>query len=74
GSIEQRAVASLRAGCDIALHCNGKLDEMEALAATVPRLTDAAVDRLAAAAAAVGSTAPIDAADARRQVADWLAA
>ncbi|MEO1225827.1 MAG: beta-N-acetylhexosaminidase [Pseudomonadota bacterium] len=74
GSIEQRAVASLQAGCDIALHCNGKLDEMEALASAVPRITDATVGRLEAAAASVGSPTPIDTADARRQVADWLAA
>lgn len=74
GPIERRALDSLAAGCDVALHCNGKLDEMETLASVVPPLTDAAVRRLKAARAAVKSADPIDAADARRQVAEWLAA
>lgn len=31
GSLLQRAQKSLSAGCDVALHCNGKLDEMREL-------------------------------------------
>lgn len=32
GSFEDRAKASLAAGCDLVLHCNGQMDEMEAVA------------------------------------------
>jgi beta-N-acetylhexosaminidase len=33
GTLTQRAERSLAAGCDVVLHCNGKLDEMRAVAA-----------------------------------------
>ncbi|GEO36007.1 glycosyl hydrolase [Skermanella aerolata] len=45
GTVAERAVAVLEAGCDVVLHCNGKLDEMQALAPIVPPLTDAAAAR-----------------------------
>ena len=32
GSISERAELSLKAGCDIVLHCNGELDEMVQIA------------------------------------------
>ncbi len=55
GSIAERARASLWAGCDIALHCNGKMQEMEAVASQAPMLaadalrrSQAALSRLAA--------------------------
>jgi beta-N-acetylhexosaminidase len=35
GPVEERAVKALEAGCDIALHCNGKLDEMKRIVAAV---------------------------------------
>ena len=38
GTIAERARAALAAGCDIVLHCNGRPDEMQAVAAEVPRL------------------------------------
>jgi len=31
GDMHERAAASLNAGCDIVLHCNGELAEMEAV-------------------------------------------
>ncbi|MEM7446300.1 MAG: beta-N-acetylhexosaminidase [Pseudomonadota bacterium] len=74
GTIDKRAVNSLKAGCDIALHCNGKLEDMEILAGAVPPLTDAAQDRLQRAKNRVAKPDPIDATEARRQVSDWLAA
>ncbi len=36
GTIEARAAAALAAGCDVALHCNGVLAEMEAIAQAIP--------------------------------------
>jgi len=47
GAPAERAVASIAAGCDLALHCNGEMGEMEALAAALPRLSAAAQDRAA---------------------------
>jgi beta-N-acetylhexosaminidase len=38
GSFEDRAAGALAAGCDLVLHCNGKLDEMEAVARGTKRL------------------------------------
>jgi beta-N-acetylhexosaminidase len=38
GSIDARARATIAAGCDVVLHCNGRLDEMEEVAAAVPAL------------------------------------
>jgi beta-N-acetylhexosaminidase len=55
GPIEGRAAASLAAGCDIALHCNGKLREMRRIADAVPRMTAEAVARLDRARAAVAA-------------------
>jgi len=45
GDAAARADMVLRAGCDIALHCNGDLAEMTAIAARAPRMTDKAVKR-----------------------------
>ena len=38
GGLEARAAASLAAGCDVVLHCNGRMDEMKAVARAVPWL------------------------------------
>ncbi|PWC27349.1 beta-N-acetylhexosaminidase [Teichococcus aestuarii] len=49
GTPGERAAGALRAGCDIALHCSGVLAEsQDVLEASAP-LTDAALERLAAA-------------------------
>lgn len=45
GPVGVRAAASLAAGCDVALHCNGKRDEMEEVAAAVPQLNGRARER-----------------------------
>ena len=45
GSIEARSRAAIAAGCDLVLHCNGKLDEMQAVASAVPTLAGEAAAR-----------------------------
>jgi beta-N-acetylhexosaminidase len=45
GSMEARTEAALRAGCDMALHCNGSFYEMEAVASAAPRLSGRALQR-----------------------------
>jgi beta-N-acetylhexosaminidase len=45
GSIDQRSRAAIAAGCEIVLHCNGSLDEMEEVAAAVPVLEGKAAAR-----------------------------
>lgn len=39
GNLGRRAEAALSAGCDIALHCNGRLDEAREVAAAAPLLS-----------------------------------
>jgi beta-N-acetylhexosaminidase len=73
GSPADRARAVLAAGCDAALHCNGRLAEMEAIAATAPRLTLAARRRWALAAAYPDPAPdPFDPVAGRRRLADLL--
>lgn len=68
GSLRERAEAVFRAGCDLALHCNGKLDEMERVAATAPPLARAARRRAEAALARIGrAPEPFDPVDARAE-------
>ena len=45
GSIAERTRAIIAAGCDMVLHCNGKLDEMQAVAAETPELAGQALAR-----------------------------
>lgn len=57
GTLTARAIA---AGCDVALHCNGKLAEMQAVAAAAGRLSPAAAARAAAALAFRRAPEPAD--------------
>lgn len=52
GALPDLAQASLSAGCDLVLHCSGKLDEMAALFVGLPVMAPAAARRIAMAAAA----------------------
>ncbi|WP_426957251.1 beta-N-acetylhexosaminidase [Muricoccus radiodurans] len=52
------AAASLRAGCDLVLHCNGVLADTATLLRACPPLTDRAAERLAAARAAARAATP----------------
>ena len=49
GTIAERARASFAAGCDLALHCNGNMEEMMAVAAVAPNLEGTALKRFEAA-------------------------
>ena len=49
GGIAQRSHASISAGCDVVLHCNGNLAEMTAVASSVPELAGEAARRADAA-------------------------
>jgi beta-N-acetylhexosaminidase len=70
GAIENRARAAIAAGCDLILHCNGRLDEMHAVASAVPLLAGEAAARADAALARRGQGARDDLAAAR---AEWTA-
>lgn len=68
GTIAERTRASLAAGCDMILHCNGKPDEMAEVAANSPVLTGKALARAGAALAARKSPQPFDRAQARAEL------
>jgi beta-N-acetylhexosaminidase len=65
GSIGERAKAAFAAGCDVVLHCNGRIDEMLAVAAQAPALSGAALRRANAALAARRAPQAFDRAAAR---------
>jgi beta-N-acetylhexosaminidase len=46
GTHAERAQAAITAGCDVALHCNGDMAQMEEITAVVPRLAPQAEDRV----------------------------
>jgi beta-N-acetylhexosaminidase len=68
GTIAERSRASLAAGCDIVLHCNGKLDEMREVAAAAPLLQGQAAQRAAHALAVRRAPEPFDRVEARVQL------
>jgi beta-N-acetylhexosaminidase len=45
GSIAERSRAIVAAGCDVVLHCNGRLEEMRQVAAQAPLLAGQALAR-----------------------------
>lgn len=53
GDIASRAAACLVAGCDVALHCSGMIDDMVAIADRIPDMTESATNRLARAMATI---------------------
>src|SRR6059058_3573055 len=68
GSIAHRTQAILTAGCDIVLHCNGKLDEMRDVARETPELADEALDRARRALASRKRPEPFDRQAARAEL------
>lgn len=74
GSLASRAEASFAAGCDLALHCNGRLDEMAEVASRSPLLEGEAARRCAAALARLGEREEIARDEARARFSDMIAA
>jgi beta-N-acetylhexosaminidase len=70
GSLDERSRAAIAAGCDVVLHCNGKLDEMQAVAAAVPVLGGEAAAR---GDAALGRRGPAGGHDHSALRAEWAA-
>jgi beta-N-acetylhexosaminidase len=46
GDFAERAAGVVAAGCDVALHCSGKMEEMIAVASSIPALSAEGHDRL----------------------------
>lgn len=72
GTIRERATASLAAGCDLVLHCNGDLAEMQEIAAAVGHLTGPSLDRATRAQAKWPQAQPVDLAAIEAELADLL--
>lgn len=47
GTFQERTRTSLEAGCDIVLHCNGEMEEMQAIASALPATTAETLARIA---------------------------
>lgn len=74
GTFAARTQAVLRAGSDLALHCNGVLSEMEEVAGAAPSLSGEALRRFHAALAVLGRRVPYDSVKAETQLALALGA
>ena len=68
GDLTERAAASIKAGCDVILHCNGRMDEMAQVVAGTPKLKGEAKRRAAAALARLpAEVEPLDEAETRER-------
>jgi beta-N-acetylhexosaminidase len=68
GNIAERTRAIFAAGCDMALHCNGNIEEMREVAAQTPELSGRALERARAALAARKAPQSFDGAAARTEL------
>jgi beta-N-acetylhexosaminidase len=60
GDHRERGRAIFEAGCDIVLHCSGRMEDMLAIADVAPPLAGRAAERVHAMMASVGAPAPLD--------------
>jgi beta-N-acetylhexosaminidase len=60
GGYGERTRDCLNAGCDVVLHCSGKLSEMKKVATELPALGPAAIERWSRAANMVSAPPPVD--------------
>jgi beta-N-acetylhexosaminidase len=74
GALSVRARLALFAGCDLALHCNGDMDEMKHVAAGVNELMGPALKRSEHALAHLAAPAPFDPEAAEARLAELLGA
>jgi beta-N-acetylhexosaminidase len=69
GSLRERAEAAFAAGCDVGLHCNGKMEEMAAVAEAAPGLDGEALRRAETALQRIThDPEPLDPVDARARL------
>ena len=68
GSIAERTRAIVAAGCDMVLHCNGKLDEMQEVAGETPELSGKPLERAKRALASRKPPQPFDRQAARAEL------
>jgi beta-N-acetylhexosaminidase len=73
GTIAERSIAALGAGCDVLLHCNGNMTEMEKIAGEAPMLEGTAAKRADAALAMRGAREEFDVEAARRSFTKMIA-
>ncbi len=74
GTLGERASASLAAGCDLVLHCNGKMEEMIEISARVPVLSGRAAARADRALRARRAPGPLDIEATRARFAELIPA
>jgi beta-N-acetylhexosaminidase len=67
GTLSERTGAAIAAGCDVVLHCNGRMPEMQAVAGAAPVVAGEAARRATAAIAMKRPAAPIDLGQARAE-------
>jgi beta-N-acetylhexosaminidase len=66
GTLAERSRDAIAAGCDVVLHCNGKMDEMREVANSVPKLAGKAAERADHALALRSAPSEFDVAAGRR--------
>lgn len=73
GTVAERAAAGIAAGCDVALHCNGRFDEMRAVLDVCGPLGEAGAARWARARQGIPGPDKFDRTAARAELASLLA-
>ena len=68
GSLAERTRAIFAAGCDVALHCNGRMDEMQDVAGETPGLSGKSLERARRALASRKAPVPFDRKAARAEL------